>query len=219
MASWRRTLYAMWLAQTLTIIEFSLRTPFLPLFIGDLGTTSLEAQALWAGVITAGGSVVMAVTAPLWGMVADRYGRKPMVLRSMFAGGITVGLMSIATSPWHLVGLRLIEGGLTGTVTASTTLIAATVPKHRLGFSLGLMQMAIFSGSSIGPLIGGVLGDTLGYRMTFALAGSLLIIAGFIVLFVVQEQFKRPDPAAEQETETARGRSPPSPASRWGSWG
>src|SRR5690606_7605170 len=201
MTSWQRTLYALWLAQTLTIIGFSLRTPFLPLFLGDLGAESMEQQALWSGLINGGGAAIMAVTAPLWGFVADRYGRKPMVLRAMFVGSCTIGLMALATSPWHLLALRFVEGGLTGTVTASTALVATTVPKERLGYSLGLMQMAIFSGSSVGPLLGGVLGDTIGYRPTFVLAGSLLFISGVLVLVLVQENFERPVPRDEDASE------------------
>ncbi|MCX7623021.1 MAG: MFS transporter [Thermomicrobium sp.] len=190
--NWQRTLAALWLAQTLTIVGFSLRTPFLPFFVAELGARSLEAQALWAGAINAGGAAVMAITAPLWGAVADRYGRKLMVLRAMFAGSLTIGLMSLATSPWQLFALRLLEGGFTGTVTASTTLAAATVPRERLGFGLGLMQMAVFSGSAIGPLIGGVLADQIGYRATFALAGSLLLVSALLVFFLVEERFEPP---------------------------
>ncbi len=191
---WQRTLAALWLAQTLTIIGFSLRTPFLPFFIAELGAERLETQVLWAGAINAGGAAVMAITAPLWGALADRYGRKLMVLRAMVAGSLTIGLMALATSPWQLFALRLIEGGFTGTVTASTTLAAATVPKQRLGFGLGLMQMAVFSGSAVGPLIGGVLADALGYRATFALAGSLLLVSAILVFFLVEERFEPPPP-------------------------
>ncbi len=191
---WRRTLAALWLAQTLTIIGFSLRTPFLPFFIAELGAERLEAQVLWSGAINAGGAAVMAITAPLWGALADRYGRKLMVLRAMVAGSLTIGLMALATSPWQLFALRLIEGGFTGTVTASTTLAATTVPKERLGFGLGLMQMAVFSGSAVGPLIGGVLADAIGYRATFALAGSLLLISAVLVFFLVEERFEPPPP-------------------------
>jgi DHA1 family multidrug resistance protein-like MFS transporter len=190
--SWRRNLYALWIAQTLTIVGFSLRTPFLPYYIKDLGADSFASQALWAGIINAGGAAVMAISAPIWGIVADRYGRKPMVLRAMFAGSLTIGLMSLAQSPWHLLILRFIEGGFTGTVTASTTLVASTTPKERMGFGLGMMQMAVFSGASIGPLIGGILGDQIGYRPTFVIAGSMLFISGLIVLTQVQETFTRP---------------------------
>jgi DHA1 family multidrug resistance protein-like MFS transporter len=190
--NWQRTLGALWLAQTLTIIGFSLRTPFLPFFVAELGARNLETQVLWAGAINAGGAAVMAITAPLWGALADRYGRKLMVLRAMVAGSVTIGLMALATSPWQLFVLRLVEGGFTGTVTASTTLAASTVPRERLGFGLGLMQMAVFSGSAVGPLIGGVLADQIGYRATFVLAGSLLLVSALLVAFLVEERFEPP---------------------------
>jgi len=190
--NWQRTLGALWLAQTLTIIGFSLRTPFLPFFVAELGARNLETQVLWAGAINAGGAAVMAITAPLWGALADRYGRKLMVLRAMVAGSLTIGLMALATSPWQLFVLRLVEGGFTGTVTASTTLAASTVPRERLGFGLGLMQMAVFSGSAVGPLIGGVLADQISYRATFVLAGSLLLVSALLVAFLVEERFEPP---------------------------
>src|SRR5437868_15474150 len=97
--SWKRNLYALWLAQMLTIIGFSLRAPFLPFYIKELGATSFESQALWSGAVNAGGAAVMAISAPLWGIIADRYGRKPMVLRAMFAGSVTIALMGLAQRP------------------------------------------------------------------------------------------------------------------------
>jgi DHA1 family multidrug resistance protein-like MFS transporter len=89
-----------------------------------------------------------------------------------------------------LLALRIIEGGLAGTVTASTALVAAAAPKERLGFSLGLVQTAVFSGSSLGPLIGGVLGDQIGYRPTFLVCSGMLFTAGLIVVFLVHERFE-----------------------------
>lgn len=194
--SWRRNLYALWIAQTLTIVGFSLRAPFLPFFIKDLGAGSFESQALWAGVINAGGAGVMAISAPLWGIVSDRYGRKPMVLRAMLAASVTIGLMSLATSPWHLLILRFVEGAFTGTVTASMTLVASTTPRERMGFGLGMMQMAVFSGASVGPLFGGILADQIGYRPTFIVAGVCMFVAAIIVLTQVRENFTRPLRAA-----------------------
>jgi DHA1 family multidrug resistance protein-like MFS transporter len=194
MGSWRRTLYALWLAQTLTIIGFSMRTPFLPFYVAQLGATRFDQQALWAGVISASGAALMAFTSPVWGVVSDRYGRKPMVMRAMAGGWLTVSLMALATSPWHLLGLRLVEGALTGTTTASIALVAVTVPKERLGFGLGLIQTGIFSGSAIGPLIGGVVADQIGYRATFVIAGSMLLISALLVMLLVEENFQRPEP-------------------------
>lgn len=186
---WRSNLYAIWLAQFLAILGFSLRAPFLPFFIEDLGVDSSSSVALWSGLINAGGAGVMAFTAPFWGAIADRYGRRPMLMRAMFASTFTVGLMGIATAPWQLLGLRLIEGAFSGTVTAATALVASTSPRDRLGYSLGMIQMSIFTASAIGPLIGGVLGDVIGYRATFFVAGGMLSTGGLIVLLAVREQF------------------------------
>jgi DHA1 family multidrug resistance protein-like MFS transporter len=190
--AWRRNLYALWLAQLLTIIGFSLRTPFLPFFLADIGADSFASQAIWSGAINAGGAAVMAISAPFWGIVADRYGRRPMVLRAMFAGSVTVSLMGLAQSPLQLLILRFIEGGFTGTVAASTTLVASTTPREQRGFSLGMMQMAVFSGASIGPLFGGLLADFIGYRVAFVVAGAMLFTGGLIVLTQVREDFQRP---------------------------
>ncbi len=195
--NWRRNLYALWIAQLMTIMGFSMRTPFLPFFLEDIGASDFSSQALWAGAINAGGALIMAISAPIWGIVADRRGRKLMVLRAMFMASFTVSLMSLAQSPWHLLGLRFLEGGFTGTVAASTTLVASTTPRHRRGFALGMMQTAVFSGASAGPLIGGILADQLGYRPTFVVAGLLIFASAFIVLTQVQEHFVPPQPAAE----------------------
>ncbi|HLT19743.1 MAG TPA: MFS transporter [Thermomicrobiales bacterium] len=204
---WRRNLYALWIAQLMTIVGFSMRTPFLPFFLEDIGASDFSSQALWAGVINAGGAIVMAISAPIWGIVADRRGRKLMVLRAMFMASFTVGLMSLATSPWHLLGLRFIEGGFTGTVGASTTLIASTTPRRNRAFALGMMQTAVFSGSSAGPLIGGVLADLIGYRPTFVVAGLLIFASAVIVLTQVREDFTPPEPAKPGEDNGPTTRS------------
>ena len=187
--SWRRNLYALWIAQLLAIMGFSLRVPFMPFFLGDLGVSTVEGQALWAGIVNAAGAGVMAISAPIWGAVADKYGRKPMLMRAQFSAFFTIGLMAFATEAWHLLGLRLIEGGLAGTVTAATALVAVSMPKDRLGFGLGMIQTAVFSGSALGPLLGGVLADVIGYRASFIVSACMLLSAGLVTLFVVRENF------------------------------
>lgn len=193
---WRRNLYTMWVAQTLSIVGFSFTAPFLPLFLRDLGLTTTNEVIWWSGLMNVGSGVIMAVSAPLWGAVADRYGRKPMVLRAMFGGALIIGLMALAPNVYVLLALRLIQGTLTGTVTASVALIASISPREKLGFSLGLMQTAVFSGSSLGPFVGGVTADAIGYRRSFILTGALLGLAGVLVLFLVRERFDRRAAAA-----------------------
>ena len=189
---WRRNLWVMWIAQTISIVGFSFTTPFTPLFLRDLGIQRQEDLILWSGAMNAGSAIVMAITAPLWGVVADRYGRKPMVLRAMIGGAVVIGLMSLAPNAHALFALRVIQGALTGTVTASVALVASITPRDRLGFSLGLMQTAVFSGSSFGPLLGGITADLIGYRLSFLVTAGSLGLAGLLVFFLVIERFVRP---------------------------
>ena len=125
---WNVTLYAVWAGQLLALIGFSSRAPFLPFYLGDLGVTDVAGQALWSGAINAAGAGAMALTAPIWGLLADRYGRKPMLLRGLFGGAVTVALMGFAIAPWQLLALRMLEGALTGTVAAATALVATSAP-------------------------------------------------------------------------------------------
>ena len=131
--SWRRNLYAIWIAQLLAIMGFSMRTPFLPMFFGEIGVKTTEGQALWAGIILSVGAGTMAIASPFWGALADRKGRKPMLMRSQFGAFVTIGLTVFVMSPWQILGLRVIEGVLAGTVTAATALVATTMPRERLG--------------------------------------------------------------------------------------
>lgn len=199
--SWKRNLYAITIAQALAIIGFSLRESFLPFYLKDLGADSTDSATIWSGLISAGGAGIMAISAPLWGIVSDRYGRKPMLLRAMFGALLTVGLMGVATAPWHLLALRFLEGALTGTVTASIALVASGAPKDRLGFNLGLVQTSVFSGASLGPFFGGLLADQIGFRPTFLVSALILGSAGMIVLFFVQEDFQ---PVAKTTGEPKR---------------
>ena len=131
--------------------------------------------------------------------LADRLGRKPMLVRAQFAAGFTITLAAFVTGPWQMLGLRLIEGGMTGTVAAATALVAVSMPKDRLGYGLGMVQTAVFSGSALGPLFGGVIADSVGYRTTFVISGMMAFAAGVITLVFVHENFVRPEKKTKKE--------------------
>jgi MFS transporter, DHA1 family, multidrug resistance protein len=207
---WQVTLYAVWAGQILALIGFSSRVPYLPFFLGDLGVTSVDGQALWSGAINAAGAAAMAITAPLWGLVADRIGRKPMLMRGLFGGAVSVGLMAFATAPWQLAALRVLEGTLTGTVAAATALVATSAPKHRLGYALGMVQTAVFAGAAAGPLLGGIAYDRVGARATFGVAAAMLALGGVLVWLFARERFvpaPRPRPRREGESRWQRLRA------------
>lgn len=186
---WQRNLYTIVFAETIAILGFSIASPFLPFFIQDLGVTGLSQVARWVGLINSAAPLMMALSSPIWGLIADRYGRKPMLIRAMLGGSLILGLLSVAANVQQVAALRIIQGALTGTIAAATTLVATSVPRERCGFSLGLLQTAVFAGSSLGPSVGGIIGGTLGYRAAFIASGLLLFGAGLLVMFLVHEEF------------------------------
>lgn len=190
---WRRTLISAWFAQTCAIMGFSFVMPFLRLYLRDeFGVDDPSSRAYWAAFIVSAPAFIMGFAAPLWGILADRVGRKPMVMRAMFAGAVVIGLMGFATSPAHLLVLRLAQGALTGTMTASAALVASVSPSDRAGFSLGVMQAAIFTGHAAGALSGGVVFDTLGGRAAFLVAGGMLFAGGVVVTLFADEGSAHP---------------------------
>ena len=192
MPGWRAAFGALLVAQITSMVAFGMALPFLPLYVQRLGVVDEGSAAQWAGAMSTAGMLVMAVLAPFWGDLADRHGRKPMVVRACFGGGLIVGAMSFARTPLELFGLRTIQGAFSGTVAATRTLVVSVVPASQLGFSLGLLQTAVFVGNSLGPLLGGVISDAAGYQATFVATGALLALSGLIVVAFVREEFVPP---------------------------
>ncbi len=191
-SSWQRTLWVIWFAEFTAIIGFSSVLPILPFYVQELGVTSPDAVKFWSGMIFSAQAVTMAVMAPIWGSLADRYGRKPMVERAMFGGALVIGLMSLARTAPQLATLRAFQGMLTGTVAAATTLVVSVAPRERVGYALGLLQMAVYTGHSVGPLIGGFIADQWSFRTTFWTTSGLLLCGGLMVAFLVRENFTPP---------------------------
>ncbi|MBN1291645.1 MAG: MFS transporter [Candidatus Latescibacteria bacterium] len=190
--SWRITLTVISIAQFLSGVGFSFVLPFYPFYFRYLGATSDKEVYMWVGGSSLAFGLTMFFSAPVWGMISDRYGRKIMVLRSMFAGSIILGLMGLAQNPWHLLFLRVIQGMTTGTVTASVTLVSSITPASNRGFSLGILQTSLMIGASAGPFFGGFLADKYGFRIPCAIASILLFSSVILVIFGASERFVAP---------------------------
>jgi len=199
MPHWRRTLYTIWFTEFIALVGFNFVAPFIPYYIQELGVTDPKQVALWAGLSSSGLSLCLAIMAPVWGMLADRHGRKLMVIRATFAGAVLLGLMGFVTNVQQLVLLRCLQGVFTGTVAAATTLVAGVTPKEETGAALGSLQAAIFLGTSLGPLLGGITGDSLGYRPSFFVTGVLLFLSGVLVALFVREDFHPPEKEARSK--------------------
>jgi len=189
---WRRNLAALWLAELTAILGFSFAFPFLPLFLHqDLHIPAGPQLAFWTGITGGATGLALACTAPIWGRLADRYGRKPMLVRAMIGGGISVGLMGLAQSALQLTVLRGVQGASSGTVAAATALVATETPAPHLAWALGILSSSISLGSAVGPAAGGLAANLIGLRAIFLAGGTLLLLAAVPVLLVVRESPRR----------------------------
>ena len=174
-------------------ISFSITSPIMPLFLPQLGVHSAQAVDLWAGAIASITSFIAIFTAPIWGSMADRFGRKLMVLRSTFGIAIFTTLIALATSPWHVLGFRAGMGALAGFNSAATVLVATQVPESRIGWALGWLGTGNLVGSLIGPVLGGGVADLTGsYRLPFLFSGIVSMLAFLGTLWFVPERFTPP---------------------------
>ncbi len=202
---WRRNLAALWLAEFTAILGFSFAFPFLPLFLHrELHIPNGRELAFWTGISAGVTGFALALTSPIWGRLADRYGRKPMLVRAMIGGGISVGLMGLSQSALQLTVLRGVQGASSGTVAAATALVATETPAPELAWALGILSSAISLGSAIGPGAGGLAANLIGLRAIFIGGGAMLLVAAIPVLLVVRESPRRVHTAPPRTMEALR---------------
>lgn len=187
MEQWKSNLYILWIAQIISLTSFGFGLPFMPFYIQDLGVTDPTTLKLYTGLLSAAPAVTMAIMAPVWGLLSDRYGRKVMIQRAMFTAFFIIGLMGMVSQVWQLLILRLLQGFFTGTVTASSTFVAANTPNNKLSYALGFLSSSTFIGYSLGPVIGGFVAEYFGYRISFFLGAVLMLVGAFFITFWLVE--------------------------------
>lgn len=181
-------------------------TPFLTLYLAqDLNVVGEHEIGVWAGLIFAANFLTSFIFQPIWGKVADKYGRKLMLLRSGFGMALVIACMGFATHPWHLLVLRLLNGTISGFNPAAISLVSGTTPKNRMGFAMGIMQSGQVAGTILGPLIGGLMANWIGFRPIFYITGVLIFAASLLALFLVKENFNREEALAVPQVSVIAG--------------
>ncbi len=184
---WQRTLAIVFFAQFTMVLGFGIIFPFLPLYVQELGSDLGLGLEFLAGLVFSAQAITMMFSSPVFGVWADRYSRKGITAVSMFGVGITMYMMGLAQSAENLVMWRAIQGLVAGGISAATALVAASAPKEKTGFAMGMVQVALWGGVAAGPLLGGVMADARGYRYPFQFTAVLMFIAGITVLIGIKE--------------------------------
>ena len=187
MELWRKNLYILWGVQFLAMMGMNLVVPFLPFFIRQLGITDEGELARWSGFVFSGPFILAFVVTPIWGNLGDRHGRKIMVVRAIFGLALSQLLIGFSQNVYQLFLFRVVQGGISGFIASALALVSANTPKEKTGYALGVLQSSTASGMLLGPFIGGVLADLIGYREIFFITAALCLAGGIVVSVYVTE--------------------------------
>ena len=160
--TWSHNQIAVTAAAFVGFIGFTLVMPFLPLYIRELGVTDDGDIALWAGLAMGVTPAVAALCGPLWGRVADRFGNKILVQRSLLSFVLVMIAMAYVTEAWHLFALRALQGFVGGYGALTISMAALSAPRERMAQAIGAVQTAQRLGPAIGPVFGGLLAPLVG---------------------------------------------------------
>ncbi|NYU08218.1 multidrug transporter [Enterobacteriaceae bacterium CCUG 67584] len=187
MESWKVNLISVWFGCFFTGLAISQILPFLPLYVSQLGVSSHEALSMWSGLTFSVTFLVSAIVSPMWGSLADRKGRKLMLLRASLGMAIAILLQAFATNVWQLFLLRALMGLTSGYIPNAMALVASQVPRDRSGWAISTLSTAQISGVIGGPLMGGFLADHVGLRAVFLITAVLLVVSFLVTLFLIKE--------------------------------
>jgi DHA1 family multidrug resistance protein-like MFS transporter len=204
---WQRTLWAAVIVQILSLLAFQAGYILIPYYIQDLGITEIAEVARWTGAYQSVGGVVMAVFTPIWGALGDRFGRKPNVVRATIGTAVMMAVTAFVQTPTQLLVVRALQGVVTGTPSACAVLVAASVPKKRIAFALGMLQTAFYVGISLGPMMGGWVSDAIGFRSTFLVSSAIVGVA-VVVAVVMAKEPERDAPTEPLSELKPRSRNP-----------
>ena len=185
---WKHNLYICLFGVFLSAAGLNQVAPILPIYFRELGATGTEEIAVWSGFTVGITFFVVALVTPFWGKLADRKGKKLMLLRASLGMTITNILAGLVTSPIELVAVRALQGLVSGFYSGAIALVGSQVPKERVGESLGKLSAASMAGALLGPLIGGYLADNFGIRPMFFVVSGFLALAFILIYFFVHEE-------------------------------
>jgi MFS family permease len=199
---WKRNLWVCVFGSFTTIIGMTVLLPFLPLYVEQLGVTDHAAIVQWSGVAYGATFLTAAMFAPLWGRLGDQYGRKLMLIRASLGMAVAMSLIGLSQNVYQFVGLRLLTGLLGGYSSGSIVLVATQTPRARTAWAIGIMASGNMAGNLVGPLVGGVLPQLIGIRMTFFAAGGIIFVAFLATVFLIKEE---PRPSRSRAVRKNRG--------------
>ena len=204
--NWKRNLLISWIGCFFTGASFSLVMPFIPLYIEELGAPASQVPLL-SGLAISITALAAAIVAPIWGNLADRKGRRLMMIRAAAGMTVTMGALAFVPNVYWLLVMRFFTGVLSGYIPNATALIAYQAPREKSGWAIGTLATGAIAGNLIGPLMGGILAELLGMKNVFIITGMILFITLLLTIFLVKETFEPVEKKNLMSTKEILGQS------------
>ncbi|MBO5762374.1 MAG: MFS transporter [Lentisphaeria bacterium] len=190
--NWKKNLFFIWLSQFLALAGFGMCMPFIPLFMREVLQVEESMRGVYVSAFSFAGMTSLCIATAFWGIVADKFGRKLMLLRASYGAALLYPLLAFAPNVYTLILIRFCCSFFSGTVNPAQTLLVSTTPQEKQGFVLGALSTATWSGNMLGYFLGGILVNYFGYRTAFLSSGALYLTGAFLVQFFVRDNFLRP---------------------------
>ncbi|MBZ0152127.1 MAG: MFS transporter [Planctomycetes bacterium] len=173
-----RNFRAVWPSLFATAMGLMAFLPVLPLYVKErFGFDDGDSLTCWASLIYGAAPFAAACAGPFWGALGDRVGKKPMAIRANLAIAATTALMPLAPTPMWLLVMRALQGLLAGYVAPAMALAAQSVPRESHGRVIARLQVAMATGTFLGPQIGAEVSHWFGRESLFFVASGLSLCA------------------------------------------
>jgi DHA1 family multidrug resistance protein-like MFS transporter len=184
---WQRNVWALTLCVFIADVGFQFFNPFLPLYVRELGVTDPAQVALWSGLIAAVTPAMSGLLSPLFGRLADRFGRKMMLIRSLAGFTVIMAAMGLVTSVRQLFAARLLMGLFAGFTPMAMAVASVSAPRDKMSVAIARVRGAQLLSVAIGPAIGGVIASHFGTRRAIFATAAFCMVSLIAMLFLFQE--------------------------------
>ena len=214
--NWKSNLFVIWLSQFLAMVGFGCCMPFIPLLLKEnLHIDDPNLRGVYTNIYYLASMVSLCIATSVWGMLADRFGRKLMLLRASYAAALFYPMLAFAPNFWVLATIRFVCSFFSGTVNPAQTLLIATTPKEKHGFVLGVLSTGTNSGNMLGYLLGAEIVERYGYTQAFLTCGGIYLTSALLVHIFAKDDFNVKLAKKQREKDKFKFKDVATPAVIW----
>ncbi|MBI3979424.1 MAG: MFS transporter [Chloroflexi bacterium] len=191
---WRAVMVIAMSAFFLDVMAWGHLQAFTPIYLQDVLQVPPADVPRWVGLLASSSMIIATPLSIFWGVLADRYSRKWMILRGEFLAVLAYGLVAVADNVWGVLAAHFLFGFCFGTAALIIATQSMVTPERKIGLAISIVQMSGPIAMSIGPIVGSLLIKLIGMRAMFGLDAALAFSSGLLILIFLREPPGRADP-------------------------